>query len=169
MKKSVIRVSNVVGYSPPGQEKKYVSRLLVDAESVGSKNLVLNHFTLFPGEKTYSGSHPSPFEEVYYILRGKGILTLDGVNGERHEMNSDTVAYIASEREHQIENVGDEPLEMITMMPFQPKKGANSLYDARKEEWGTSFKEITTNDINTTAKEASVSQNKSKENIKATT
>lgn len=146
MKKSVIKVSNIAGYSPTGAENKYVSRLLVDAESVGSKNLVLNHFTLFPGEKTYSGSHPSPFEEVYYILRGTGKLTLGGVDGECHEMTSDTVAYIASEREHQIENIGDDPLEMITIMPFQPIKGANTLYDARKEEWGTSFKEITTCD-----------------------
>ena len=146
MKRSVIKVGNVVGFSPAGEEDKYVSRMLVDSESVGSNNLVLNHFTLFPGEKTYSGSHPAPFEEIYYILRGKGILTLDGADGERHEVTSDTVAYIACEREHQLENIGEEPLEMITVMPFHSKDGANSLYEDRKKKWGTSFKEIVPSD-----------------------
>lgn len=138
-KQKVIKVYDVEGYSPSGAEDKYMSRLLVDGESVGSTNLVLNHFTLFPGESTYPGSHPVPFEEVYYILSGVGELLL-GDPGDRYTVTSHTVAYIPSETLHQITNIGDEPLEMLTMMPFHPKEGANSLYDARKQEWGTSFR-----------------------------
>jgi mannose-6-phosphate isomerase-like protein (cupin superfamily) len=137
----VIRVRQVVGYSPPGDQGKYMSRMLVDGESVGSKNLVLNHFTLFPGQKTYKGSHPAPYEEVYYILRGKAVLSLGGTDGERYDVGPDTVAYIPCTMEHQLENVGEEPLEMLTMMPLHPEPGVNELYDERKREWGTSFRQ----------------------------
>jgi len=139
-KPRVIRAHEVVGYSAPGDEEKYVSRLLVDGESVGSNNLVLNHFTLYPGESTYVGVHPDPCEEVYYILSGKGVLTLGGPNGEQYEVCKHTVAYIPWGTKHQITNVGDDPLEMLTIMPFHPQPGANTLYDARKRDWGTSFK-----------------------------
>jgi oxalate decarboxylase/phosphoglucose isomerase-like protein (cupin superfamily) len=139
-KRNVINVHDVVAYSPPGAASKYMSRLLIDGESVGSENLVLNHFTLYPGESTYLGSHPAPYEEVYYILNGVGELLLGGPDGDRHRVAPHTVAYIPSEMPHQITNLGDEPLEMLTMMPFHPRPGANSLYDERKREWGTSFR-----------------------------
>jgi len=138
-----IRVMNaydVMGYSPPDTAGKYMSRLLIDGESVGSKNLVLNHFTLYPGESTYLGSHPAPFEEVYYVLHGVGVLLLGGAEGQRYAVGPHTVAYIPSGMLHQITNTGEKPLEMLTMMPFHPEPGANSLYDARKREWGTSFR-----------------------------
>jgi mannose-6-phosphate isomerase-like protein (cupin superfamily) len=139
-KPKVINVGEVMGYSPPGAAGKYLSRLLIDGESVGSNNLVLNHFTLYPGESTYLGSHPAPYEEVYYILNGVGELLLGGPAGDRYSVGPNMVAYIPCEMPHQIMNVGDEPLEMLTMMPFHPKPGANSLYDDRKREWGTSFR-----------------------------
>ena len=142
-KQRVVRVYDVVGFTPAGAKGKYVSRLLVDGESVGSKNLVVNHFTLRTGQKTYPGQHPSPYEEVYYVLRGRGILTLGGTKkGERYDLNPDTVAYIPCGVEHQIENKGKKALEIITIMPFHPTPGANTLYDERKREWGTSFRLI---------------------------
>jgi mannose-6-phosphate isomerase-like protein (cupin superfamily) len=139
-KARVINVDDVMGYSPPGAARKYVSRLLIDGESVGSHNLVLNHFTLYPGESTYPGSHPAPYEEVYYILHGVGELLLGGPEGDRYSVGPNMVAYIPCEMSHQIRNVGAEPLEMLTMMPFHPKPGANTLYDNRQREWGTSFR-----------------------------
>ena len=141
-KLKVIHVHDVMGYSPPGAAGKYVSRLLIDEESVGSKNLVLNHFTLYPGQSTYLGSHPGPYEEVYYILSGVGVLLLGGPDGDRYPVSSHTVAYIPSGMPHQLTNVGVEPLEMLTMMPFHPEPGANPLYDERKREWGTSFRQV---------------------------
>lgn len=139
---SVIKVEDVASFTPTGAEGKYESRMLVDAESVGSCNLVVNHFTLKPGQKTYLGHHPAPFEEVYYILRGRGVLTLGNVKKRKYEVVPDTIAYIAAMEDHQIENVGSEDLEMLTMMPFQPTPGVNSLYDERKKVWGTSFRLI---------------------------
>jgi mannose-6-phosphate isomerase-like protein (cupin superfamily) len=143
LKRLVVDARKVVGYSPPGDADKYQSRMLIDGESVGSQNLVLNHFTLLPGQKTYPGSHPSPYEEVYYILRGKAILTLGGADGTQYDVGPDTAAYIPCAMEHQIENIGEEPLEMLTMMPFHLEPGANGLYDERLREWGTSFRQTT--------------------------
>ena len=140
-KRRVIRVSNVAGFSPAGAEGKYVSRLLIDEESVGSKNLTMNHFTLSPGQSTYAGSHPPPYDEVYYILRGRGILTLSEPDEARYEMVRDAVAFIPGGTQHRIENTGEEPLEMLTIMPFLPRPDVNALYDERKKAWGTSFRE----------------------------
>ena len=141
-KRSVVDVRTVAGYSPPEHRAHWVSRLLVDGESVGSRNLVLNHFTLLPGQRTYPGSHPDPYEEVYYILSGRGTLTLGGEGGEVHELGPHMAAYIASGMLHELANSGEAPLEMLTMMPFHPTPGVNSVYDARKKEWGTSFKVV---------------------------
>ena len=140
-KRRVVDVRRVVPFSPEGAEGLYASRLLVDGESVGSKNLVMNHFTLNPGQRTYRGSHPPPYDEVYYILRGRGILTLSEPEDVTYEMAADTVAYIPGGTPHQIENVGKGALEMLTIMPFLPGPGANALYDERKRKWGTSFME----------------------------
>ena len=135
--KKVIRVKDVAGYSPSGDEEKYMSRLLIDGDNGGSERLIVNHFTLMPGQKTYSGTHPEPYEEVYYILRGEGILRIGGLESETHEVYADTIAYIPAGEEHQLENIGKQPLEMLTMMPLHLEPGANTLYDARKRDWGT--------------------------------
>jgi len=140
-KRRVIDARRVVPFIPKGAEGRYESRMLIDDESVGSKNLVMNHFTLSPGERTYPGSHPPPYDEVYYILRGRGILTLGDSEKKQYEMAQDTVAYMPGGTVHQIENTGKDLLEMLTIMPFLPKPGVNTLYDERKRRWGTSFKE----------------------------
>jgi len=124
--RAVIKVRDIAAFTPTGGVGKYQSRLLVDNQSVGSRNLVVNHFTLKPGQKTYSGHHPAPFEEVYYILNGRGVLTLGGAGGKKYRVEPHTVAYIAATMDHQIENVGTEDLEMLTMMPFHPAPGVNS-------------------------------------------
>jgi mannose-6-phosphate isomerase-like protein (cupin superfamily) len=146
-KPRVINVSDVVGYSPPGDENSYVSRMLIDGQSVGSKNLIVNHFTLLPGHSTYLGRHPAPYEEVYYILAGEGVLVLGSEEAERYEVRPHTIAYISDETDHQLINTGSEPLEMLTLMPFHPTPGANTLYDERIREWGTSFRQIKPDEV----------------------
>jgi mannose-6-phosphate isomerase-like protein (cupin superfamily) len=156
----VIRACDVAPFSPKGAEGDYQSRLLVDDESAGSRNLVVNLFTLMPGKSTYPGTHPPPYDEVYYILRGRGILTLGNPTAPKHEapkheapkheapkhetpkhdVGPDTLAFIPAGTVHQLENTGSEPLDMLTMMPHLPVPGVNTLYDARKREWGTSFR-----------------------------
>ncbi len=137
----VFGAKEVEGFSPPGSEGAYISRLLVDGESVGSQRLVMNHFTLKAGKRTGAGSHPSPFDEIYYILRGRGTVYL-GDERQAHEIGPDSVVFIPHGTLHYLVNSGNEDLEMVTVMPGPLVEGANSLYDQRKAAWGTSFKRI---------------------------
>lgn len=136
----VVNMRDVVSFAPGGAEGRYESRLLVDGEGLGSQNVIVNHFTLKAGHKTDAGRHPAPYEEVYYVLRGEGVLTLEDPEPEGHEVGPDTVAYIPADCNHWIENTGAEDLEMITIMPFHPRSGVNSFYDERKEKWGRTFR-----------------------------
>ena len=135
----VFNVKQVLGFSPPGAEDAYVSRLLVDRESVGSDYLVANHFTLKAGQSTDAGSHPDPYDELYYVLSGCALLRL-GDPPEVFEIEPGTVAFIAAGTMHALDNVGTQDLEILTVMPHQLVKGSNPLYDARLDAWGTSFK-----------------------------
>lgn len=135
----VFNVKQVKGFSPPGEEDSFVSRLLVDQESVGSKHLVVNHFSLKPGKQTEPGSHPEPYDELYFVLHGCAVLRL-GDPPEVFEIQPATVAFIPAGTVHALDNVGTEDLEILTVMPHQLVEGANSLYDARLRAWGTSFR-----------------------------
>ena len=138
-RKLVFRVSEVAGFSPHGSENDYVSRLLIDRESVGSTSLVVNHFTLKPGKSTEPGKHPHPYDEVYYVLRGCGLLQL-GSAPEIFALEPDTIAFIPSETLHCLINTGTVDLDLVTVMPQQLVEGANALYDERIRRWGTSFR-----------------------------
>ena len=135
----VFRTEQVAGFSPHGAEDSCVSKLLIDEESVGSTSLVVNHFALKPGKETESGHHPDPYDEVYYVLRGRGLLRLHDPP-EIFELEPDTVAFIPSGTAHSLENTGTKDLELVTIMPHQLVEGANPLYDERRRTWGTSFK-----------------------------
>jgi len=138
-KERVFKASEVAGFSLPGAEDTYISRMLIDSESVGSKKIGLNHGTLKPGKSGPWHKHPCPYEEVYYILRGQGLLTIDD---ETHQVGPGTVAYIPCEEYHKPENTGDTDLEFLTVWSLPIKEGANKLYDERKRLWGTSFKKV---------------------------
>ena len=137
--KLVFRTEDVAGFSPYGAEESYVSKLLIDEESVGSTSLVVNHFALKPGKETESGHHPDPYDEVYYVLRGCGLLRL-GDPPELFSLEPDTVAFIPRGTAHSLKNTGTQDLELITIMPHQLVEGANPLYNERRRTWGTSFR-----------------------------
>lgn len=139
--KLVFQAQKVVGFSPKGYEADFESRMLVDEESVGSQRLVLNYFLLKSGKSTDPGSHPAPFDEIYYVLRGRGIVYL-GSEQEPFEVTPDTVVFIPNGTIHALTNTGEEDLEMITVMPGPLQAGANTLYDERKQTWGTSFRRV---------------------------
>ena len=49
-------------------------------------------------------------EECYVILRGRGVMTL---NGEQREVSAGTFVHLPPWCEHGIENTGDETLEVL--------------------------------------------------------
>jgi len=135
----VFNAKDVVGFAPSEYEDTFVSRLLVDRGGVGSQALIVNHFTLKPGKKTGESPHPEPYDEVYYVLRGTGVVRL-GDDLEPFDVEPNTVVFIPGGTKHSLENPTDEDLEILTIMPQQPVEGVNSIYDERKRVWGTTFK-----------------------------
>ena len=138
-KERVFGLREVTGFSMPGDEDNYVSRMLIDFESVGAKKINVNHGTVRRGKSLSGGKHPCPHDEVYYILRGEGLLTIED---KTYEVGPDTVAYIRCEEYHRLENTGNTDLEILTIWSLPIQKGANPLYDERKRLWGTTFKRI---------------------------
>jgi quercetin dioxygenase-like cupin family protein len=136
--KFVFNSKNVADFSPAGYEDAFVSRLLIDQDSVGSEKLVMNYFALKPGKKTDQGSHLAPFDEVYYVLKGNCTLFL-GETKEAYEIEPGSVAFIPHDTLHFVVNKTQEELEMITIMPGPIEEGANFVYDQRKRKWGKSF------------------------------
>lgn len=138
-RKLVFNRKDVVGFSPPGEEDVFVSRMLIDEESVGSRQLVVNQFTLKPGKWIGQGSHPEPYDEFYYVISGRALLRL-GDPPETYDVGPGTVVFIPAGTLHGLENIGDEDFEILTVVPRPLVEGANSIYDARRRAWGKTFK-----------------------------
>lgn len=139
----VFRSQDVKGFSIPGMEDMFESRMLVDEESVGSRQMVANQYTLKPGKANGMGSHPEPFDELYYVARGRGLLRLaeaEDVAPDVYEIGPGTVAFIPAGMLHGLENTGDEDLNVLTVVPRPLIEGVNGIYDARRKAWGHTFK-----------------------------
>jgi quercetin dioxygenase-like cupin family protein len=136
----VIDSKDVEAFTPAGCEGKFSSRMLIDFTNARSSQLVVNEFTLKAGQDTNPGTHPPPYDEVYYVLNGKGLLLLGDAEVEQHEMETGFVAFIPAGTVHSLHNPYSADLVLLTFMPRQPLPGVNPLYDERKEKWGTSFR-----------------------------
>lgn len=82
---------------------------LVRPESEGSQNLSMAVAVIDPETSTLRHSHRTS-EEVYYILRGEGLLQVEGAQiavapGEAHLILAGT--------EHSIRCIGARPLEVL--------------------------------------------------------
>jgi len=142
-KHCVIKTSDVMGYSPKGYEDSFLSKMLIDNESVDSRNLTVNEFTLFAGKQTYMGCHPKEYDEVYFAIAGKAWLFLEGDNAgevEKYLVEPGSIAFIEGGRGHYLENPGPEDFVVLTIMPGSLREGINVVYDARMNDWGTSFR-----------------------------
>lgn len=139
-KRYIVKTDEVEGFSIPGDEGIYISKLLIDKESVGSKRIAMSYFILKPGQKSGNlGTHPCPFDEIYFIVKGKGIVYL---GEEEYEIDANTAVFIPCGLKHGLKNTGDTNLELLGIFAYQFKKGVNGIYDERKRLWGTSFKLI---------------------------
>jgi mannose-6-phosphate isomerase-like protein (cupin superfamily) len=133
----VFNSNDVVGFT--NAEDVYESRMLIDVNNSGSDRVQINHFTLRPGKISGPGSHPEPYNEIYYFLRGKALLRL-GDPPEVFEARPGHIAFIPAGTPHGLENIGDEDLVILTIWPGPIAEGANELYDMRLAAWGKTFK-----------------------------
>ena len=144
MQNRVVKVGEVMGFSPAKSGGAYTSRLLIESEGVGSDRLMLVHATLEPGRAPgdEAGAHPPPYDEAYYILRGQGKMEF-GQGDECYEVGPDTAIYIQAGTLHKITNTGPDPLEFLTIWPITPaEEGINGVYDERRRLWGTNFRQV---------------------------
>lgn len=70
---------------------------------------MLNYAVIQPGESFRSHFHES-LEEVFYILTGKGELTIDG---ETRPISAGMAVIIPKKAVHSMKNVGTDPLEYL--------------------------------------------------------
>lgn len=87
-----------------------IRRLISEVDGAGSYTLDI--FEVQPGG--YSAFHTHAWEPHGYVIRGRGALV--GPAGETPPREGD-VLYIPPEEPHQFRNTGDEPLEMICLLP----------------------------------------------------
>jgi len=78
----------------------------------GAPNFAMRRFTMEIGGKI--GLHDHPWEHEIYILRGKGIAYNDK---ERVEIKAGDVIFIPGNEPHGYDNIGDEELMFICMVP----------------------------------------------------
>jgi quercetin dioxygenase-like cupin family protein len=107
--------------------RKYNDLLATEVQMEGAKNVLkkipigasegwegytLRTFTLEPGGHTPKHSHD--WEHVNYIIRGMGILMIDGKD---HEVSEKDFALVPPNIDHQFSNPFDETFEFICIVP----------------------------------------------------
>jgi len=138
-KGKVVKINRVMPFCP-NPEGGYVSRMLIDVFNSGSEKLQVNHGTLKGGGSFSDAVHKVPHDELYIVLSGQAVLTMDGV---KYDIEEGSVVFIPGGTLHGLVNKSQtENFEIITVWPGQPAPGANVVYDMRKKEWGTTYREV---------------------------
>ena len=78
----------------------------------GAPNFVMRYFDIAPGCSTDDHSHE--WEHEVYVAKGRGAVVTDA--GETPIGPSDMV-YVAPRERHHFENRGDDPLEIVCVVP----------------------------------------------------
>lgn len=89
---------------------------LLSPEEFRGKGRLLSHSVIFPGSSIGVHTHKGDFE-TYYILKGEGVVN---DNGEMTPIGPGDVVYTGSGESHSIENTGQQNLELIAMILFEP-------------------------------------------------
>ena len=116
--------------------ESYDSRMILDHIITKRDNVIqINHGTVKAGFALGGGVHEE--DEIYYILSGKGKLTLDD---KVVDVYADQVIYIPAGCFHALDNSGsDEDMKILT---FWRDYRFNDAYEERIRQWGKSFKTV---------------------------
>jgi mannose-6-phosphate isomerase-like protein (cupin superfamily) len=136
---TVVKAERVMPFSPPGAEDTYESKMLIDFCNSGSERLHISRGVVKAGRGLSGGTHPPPYDEIYYVLGGEAVLSMDGVD---YDLEQDTAVFIPAGTHHALRNRSEtEDFVILTIWPGTPGPGANEVYDLRKAAWGTSYRE----------------------------
>ena len=116
--------------------EEYESRMILDHVITGRDDVIqINHGTVKAGHALGGGVHDD--DEIYYILSGKGKLTLDD---KIVDVEGGQVIFIPAGCFHALDNsMSDEDMCILT---FWRDWRANEAYEARVKLWGKSFKTV---------------------------
>jgi mannose-6-phosphate isomerase-like protein (cupin superfamily) len=112
--------------SPRNRRGGQVSYLLLAPGR--SRNLAITWVEGAPGSRQGVHAHPDS-EQVYVIVRGRGVMT---VGGEEQEVSAGTLVLVPPGAGHAILNTGDGPLVFVsaTAPPFEmPPEGSPFAYE----------------------------------------
>jgi mannose-6-phosphate isomerase-like protein (cupin superfamily) len=95
-----------------------VSYLLLSRGQFNSENLSITWVEGEPNSEQLLHAHSQ--EQVYVIVRGRGLMK---VGGEEEEVASGTLVFVPPDAPHAIRNIGEEPMVYVsaTAPPFAPE------------------------------------------------
>jgi quercetin dioxygenase-like cupin family protein len=101
-----------------GALKALSSYMLISPQNSSARNLSIQVSEIPVGSEQPFHRHPP--EQCYYIIRGKGLMAIEG---ETRQVSPGDAVHIPGDSLHGIRNVGDEPLEYLTANspPFSPE------------------------------------------------
>jgi quercetin dioxygenase-like cupin family protein len=94
----------------PAKHVKCNTRVLLEEENAGCKNLTMYRSEFEVGG--YAEPHTHTFEQAYYILKGKGLVT---IGNEAHKVKPGNAVIFPANMEHSIKNTGNSPLWLIAI------------------------------------------------------
>ncbi|MBN1975830.1 MAG: cupin domain-containing protein [Anaerolineae bacterium] len=95
--------------SPRYKRDNITSHLLVSALTCGAENQAITLVEMEPGGVQHVHSHEP--EQIYYILEGSGLMTVDG---ERRQVEAGDCIYFPSFANHGLENTGGTVLRYLS-------------------------------------------------------
>jgi quercetin dioxygenase-like cupin family protein len=93
-----------------------VKQVMVGPEQ-GWEGWVMRLFTLT--KEGHSPRHTHAWPHINYVVRGRGVLYL---NGQEHELEAGSAAYVPGGAEHQFSNTGDQDFAFICIVPQEGDK-----------------------------------------------
>lgn len=116
--------------------EEYESRMILDHAITGRDDVIqINHGTVKAGFALGGATHEE--DEIYYILSGKGKLTL---NDKIVDVEGGEVIFIPAGCFHALDN--RESNEDLCILTFWRDWRFNDAYEERIKRWGKSFKTI---------------------------
>jgi mannose-6-phosphate isomerase-like protein (cupin superfamily) len=139
----VLRADDIMAFQVP-QTQQYLSQEILNSENTGLHDGYLNRGTLRPRSALGGSAHPN-HDEIYYILSGRGTVSLggnprSGEDAETYLIEEGSVVYIPANTFHALRNDSDHDLVLLTVWPQRIGPGDNGLHDGRIREWGTAFR-----------------------------
>lgn len=85
-------------------------RTLLSADRTPTDSLTLGVAELAPGERDALSCHRHAQAEVYYVLSGEGVVTIDD---RQHSISPGSAVFIPGNAKHSVRNTSDETLRIL--------------------------------------------------------